>query len=98
MKRYALNPDNGFMYESERGPWVRVDVDTTPQPAVPDADKARLDWLERQTVEVRVAQRYGSKRAIYEVAEWDEEEAAPRPSGLRAAIDAAMLAAAPKKG
>lgn len=22
-KRYALNPDNGLMYESERGPWVR---------------------------------------------------------------------------
>jgi hypothetical protein len=23
LKRYALNPDNGMMYESERGPWVR---------------------------------------------------------------------------
>lgn len=22
-QRYALNPDNGLMYESERGPWVR---------------------------------------------------------------------------
>lgn len=23
-QRYALNPDNGLMYESERGPWVRA--------------------------------------------------------------------------
>jgi hypothetical protein len=35
-KRYALNPDNGFMYESERGPWVRyAALAAAPQPAEP---------------------------------------------------------------
>jgi hypothetical protein len=55
-------------------------------------DTVRLDWLERQIVEVRVRMRYGSQRVIYEIPEWDEEQDEQAPSDLRAAIDAARSA------
>lgn len=43
VQRFALNPDNGFMYESARGPWC-LHKDAAPQlaTALKDAEIAAL--------------------------------------------------------
>ena len=57
-----------------------------------EADKARLDWLQMQYVEVRAPLPHGS-RARFRAITDDSYEGEERPSDLRAKIDAAKSVA-----
>jgi hypothetical protein len=61
-------------------------------PAVDASDTARMDWLEKQVVNVRAPLRYGSRDMFW--ASPEEVDGGPDgPSDLRARIDAAQAAA-----
>jgi len=61
-------------------------------PAVDASDTARMDWLEKQVVNVRAPLRYGSRDLFW--ASPEEADGGPDgPSDLRARIDAAQAAA-----
>ncbi|SOE37597.1 hypothetical protein [Delftia acidovorans] len=61
-------------------------------PAVDASDTARMDWLEKQVVNVRAPLRYGSRDLFW--ASPEEVDGGPDgPSDLRARIDAAQAAA-----
>lgn len=48
VRRFALSPDNGMMYEAERGGWVRHgDVAATIERLTAERDAARADERER---------------------------------------------------
>lgn len=65
---------------------------TRSRPSEPD-DTARLDWLERHVVNVRIPLRYGS-RDLFWANPPDEDEAPGLPT-LREQIDAALAQPAP---
>jgi hypothetical protein len=55
------------------------------------SDKARLDWLEQQTVEVSIPLVYGSRHLFWANPD-DSYEGEIGPSDLRAKIDAQLIA------
>lgn len=66
---------------------------SSPQVSVPDADKARMDWLERQHVEVRTPARYGSWANFHTSPDLEEET-----SDLRERVDSAIAQEQAHKG
>lgn len=72
---------------------ARKQVDTlTAKLAAAEADTRRLDWLERQHVEVREPLRHGSRKLFLSAPEYDEESTWEAVSDLRSQIDSALAA------
>jgi hypothetical protein len=85
LKRYAMNPDNGWMTESQRGAWVRY-ADLTgaqPAPAAP-SEPMKADALGMTQIPVRTLGRMHDR-----IAELEAKVRAASPEAAQPA-DSAM--------
>ena len=84
--------------QHEKADWLdrhRAALSAPPSDAALRSDKARLDWLEEQVVEVRTPLVHGSRGNFFANPD-DSREGETGPSNLRAQVDAAIAPSAPR--